>query len=171
MNAIAGPLEALSRIAGRATVAVVIAMTVVMTVALVLQVLFRYALGQALSWSEELALLMFTWTVLLTGSLGVREGFHVALTLLADRLRPNARRHLEQLILVMVTVFGGYLAGSGWEFLDGTRGQQSAAVGYPIELLHSAAMVSGGLIVLHGLARLLAPIPPAPGGTAEVIRT
>ncbi len=54
----------------------------------------------------------------------------------------------------MVTVFGAYLARSGWDFYDGTTGQLSAAVGYPIELLHSAAMVSGGLIVLHGLARL-----------------
>ncbi|BBK30775.1 TRAP-type C4-dicarboxylate transport system permease small subunit [Stella humosa] len=164
MTAIHGLLEALSRTAGRATIFLVIAMTVVMTVCLILQVLFRYALGQALSWSEELALLMFTWTVLLAGSLGVREGFHVALTLLPDRLGPGGQRWLERLILVLVTVFGFYLAVSGWEFYDGTTGQLSAAVGYPIELLHSAALVSGALVVLHGLTRLVASfvLPPAP---------
>lgn len=148
-------VEAVSRLAGRATVGVVIVMTVVMTVALVLQVLFRYLLGQALSWSEELALLMFTWTVLLAGSLGVREGFHVALTLLPDRLGAGGRRWLERLILLLVTGFGGYLAQSGWAFYDGTTGQLSAAVGYPIELLHASPMVSGGLVALHGAARLL----------------
>ncbi|WP_374446715.1 TRAP transporter small permease [Stella sp.] len=162
MIAAARLVEAASRLAGRATVVVVTVMTVVMTVALVLQVVFRYAFGQALSWSEELALLMFTWTVLLAGSLGVREGFHVALTLLPDRLGPAGRRWLERLILLLVTGFGTYLARSGWEFYDGTTGQLSAAVGYPIEFLHSAAMVSGGLVTLHGLARLLATFgPPA----------
>jgi len=149
-------VEAASRLAGRATVVLVTVMAVVMTAALVLQVVFRYLFGQALSWSEELALLMFTWTVLLTGSLGVREGFHVALTLLPDRLGPAGRRWLERLILVLVTVFGGYLAQAGWAFYDGTTGQLSAAVGYPIELLHSSAMVAGGLVALHGAARLLA---------------
>ena len=161
MGAILRPVEVLSRLAGSATIVVVIVMTAVMTVSLTLQVVCRYAFGQALSWSEELALLMFTWSVLLAGSLGVREGFHVALTLLPDRLGRGGRRWLERLILLMVTTFGGYLALSGWEFYDGTTGQLSAAVGYPIEFLHSAAMVSGGLVALHGLARLLASFDDA----------
>lgn len=154
MSAAIRLVDGASRLAARATVGVVIVMTVVMTITLVLQVVFRYALGQALSWSEELALLLFTWTVLLAGSLGVRENFHVALTLLPDRFGPAGRRWLERLILVLVTLFGVYLARSGWDFYDGTTGQLSAAVGYPIEYLHSAAMVAGGLVTLHGLARL-----------------
>lgn len=159
MNGLIAIVEGASRIAARATVVLVIAMTVVMTLSLVLQVVFRYAVGQALSWSEELALLMFTWTVLLTGSLGVREGFHVALTLLPDRLGPKGKDVLDRVILVAILVFGVYLTRSGIDFVDGTLGILSAAVGYPIELLHVAAPVAGALIVLHALARLLAPRP------------
>lgn len=160
MGALIAIVEAASRIAARATVVAVIAMTAVMTLSLVLQVVFRYAVGQALSWSEELALLMFTWTVLLTGSLGVREGFHVALTLLPDRLGAHGKRALDRVILGAILVFGIYLTLSGIDFVEGTLGILSAAVGYPIELLHTAAPVCGALVVLHAVAGLLAPRGP-----------
>jgi len=172
-RSIAASLDALSRAAGAATKVLVVVMTTIMTASLVLQVVFRYAVGQALSWSEELALLLFTWVVLLTAGLGVREGFHVSLTLLPDRLGGAGRALLDRGILVLILAFGVFLTLSGWAFVEGTLGTLSAAVGYPIELLHAAAPVSGALIVLHAAARLVAPQPdpmagaraadPAPG--------
>ena len=51
----------------------------------------RYVFGNALSWSEELALLMFSWAALGGLALGVREGFHVRLTLLLEPLPAVAR--------------------------------------------------------------------------------
>ncbi|MEN9500492.1 MAG: hypothetical protein RIS83_2312, partial [Pseudomonadota bacterium] len=56
----------------------------IMLLAIVYQVLTRYVLGAASFWSEELAVLMFSWTVLAGLALGVHEGFHVRLSLLPD---------------------------------------------------------------------------------------
>ena len=104
---------------------------------------------------------LFTWVALLAGSLGVREGFHVRLTLLLTLLPPPARAGAERLIVLAVAVFGLCLAYAGWLYLDATLGQVSAAVRYPIEALHLSAPVCGALILVHALARLAAPIKPA----------
>ena len=57
-----------------------------MLLAIAYQVLMRYVFGDTPSWSEELAVLLFCWTVLGGLALGVHEGYHVRLTVLLDRL-------------------------------------------------------------------------------------
>ena len=148
-------VDGLSRLLARLTVVVAVTMTGVMVASLVLQIVFRYGLGQALTWSEELALFLFTWIVLLVGSLGVREGFHVRLTLLHDYLPGWLRLPLDLVLGLLVLGFGLVLLTSGSDYVTETLGQVSAAVGYPIEALHLAAPVSGGLVVVHALASLL----------------
>lgn len=133
-----------------------VAMTLTMLAVLVLQVAARYFFGVALSWSEELSLLLFTWVVLLVGSLGVREDFHVRLTLLPEMLSRTAALWLTRLVHLGVLFFGAMLARGGHAYVVETLGQTSAAIAYPIEALHLAAPVCGVLIALHALARLLA---------------
>ena len=62
----------------------------VMLFCIALQVVMRYVFAQTPSWSEELAILMFAWCALGGLALGVREGFHVRMDLLLDRLSPLA---------------------------------------------------------------------------------
>lgn len=149
-------------------------MTLVMLAVLVLQVAARYFFGVALSWSEELSLLLFTWVVLLVGSLGVREDFHVRLTLLPDMLPGASAQWLARLIHLGILGFGVMLAVGGHAYVVETIGQTSAAIAYPIEALHLAAPVCGGLVALHALARLVATFgdagtrpPPLVGAAAS----
>ena len=158
-----GPLHWLDRLSGGVGLIsgyVAVIMTLVMLAVLTLQVVTRYFFGVALSWSEELALLLFTWVVLLTGSLGVREGFHVRLTLLQDALPATAALWVGRLIDAAILVFGIMLAIAGNSYVTETIGQTSAAIAYPIEALHLAAPVCGALIALHAFTRILIPIPP-----------
>lgn len=148
-------VDGFSRLLARLTIFAAVMMTVAMVACLVLQIVFRYGFGQALTWSEELALFLFTWIVLLVGSLGVREGFHVRLTLLHDYLPRWLRLPLDLCLCLLVLGFGVVLLTSGSDYVGETLGQVSAAVGYPIEALHLAAPVSGGLMVVHALASLL----------------
>ncbi|WP_425403098.1 TRAP transporter small permease [Hwanghaeella sp.] len=124
---------------------------------LIYQVFTRYFLDRAAPWTEELALFLFTWIVLLAGSLGFREGFHVRLTVLLDLLPAVPRRWAERIIVLLVVVFGAVLAYSGVDYVNRTFGQVSAAVRYPIEALTLAGPVAGVLIVLHGLPQLFRP--------------
>jgi len=134
-----------------------IAAVALMFACIALQVVMRYVFGNALSWSEELALLMFSWAALGGLALGVREGFHVRLTLLLDSLPAAARRWVERAIELLTAAFGGYLLWSGWRYVDITSGGTSAAIAYPIELLHGIAPVAGLFVLIFAVERLVSP--------------
>lgn len=154
-------LVRVNNIAAAAVKVLVVAMVLAMLGALSAQVLLRYAFNVTLSWSEELSLGLFTWTVLLMAALGVREGFHVRMSLVIEQLASGARLRAEQAIHLATAAIGGFLAWSGWRYFADTRGTTSAAIGYPIELLHTAALVCGVLIALFALEALLQGRIPA----------
>lgn len=162
-------LKRLSDIVVRISGYAVIAMGVVAMVSLILQVFSRYILTHTFVWTEELALFLFTWLVLITASIGVARGSHVRLTLLLDFLPGRPRAVTQRLIDFLVLLFAIAFAWSGHRYVGATLGQVSAAVNYPIVWLHAAAPVSGALMALHALARLLAGPPEAAATPEDVI--
>jgi TRAP-type C4-dicarboxylate transport system permease small subunit len=155
-------LRALNDLLAAATKGAVVVAVVVMLASLSAQVVMRYVFGKALTWSEELTLLLFSWVVLLVSALGVREGFHVRMDLVAAHLPRSARAALGHGIQATVLVAGAFLSWQGWRYFAETRGTVSAAIAYPIELLHLAAPVGGALITVFALERLVDPLPPVP---------
>lgn len=134
-----------------------IATVALMFACIALQVVMRYVFGNALSWSEELALLMFSWAALGGLALGVHEGFHVRLILVLHPLPERARAWAERSIDLLTAGFGAYLVWSGWRYVDITRGGTSAAIAYPIELLHGIAPLAGVFVLIFATERLLFP--------------
>jgi TRAP-type C4-dicarboxylate transport system permease small subunit len=132
-----------------------IAAVALMFVCIAVQVVMRYVFGNALSWSEELALLMFSWAALGGLALGVHEGFHVRLTLILDPLPAGARAWAVRAIELLTAASGAYLVWSGWRYVDITRGGTSAAIAYPIELLHGIAPLAGLFVGIFAVERLL----------------
>lgn len=128
---------------------------VLMLLAISYQVVMRYIFGDTPSWSEELAVLLFSWSVLGGLALGVHEGWHVRLTLLPDLLPAGLRAWTERLTELVTAALGVFLAWSGWRFLDLTSGSISAAIGYPIEILNALAPLCGALIAIFALDRVL----------------
>ena len=160
-------LGAVASAASALTRASIVLAAALMLASLCWQVAARYLLGEPSIWSEELAVLLFSWTVLGGLALGVREGWHVRLTLLPDALPRGARIWSERVTDLLTAALGAFLAWSGWRFLDMTSGSVSAAIGYPTEILNALAPVSGALITLFALERVLRPggaVPEAPEG-------
>ena len=154
-------LVRINNIAAAAVKALVVVMVLVMLGVLSAQVLLRYAFNISLIWSEELSLGLFTWTVLLMAALGVREDFHVRMSLLIQRLPPGPRLWAEQAIHLATAAVGGFLAWSGWRYFADTHGTTSAAIGYPIEMLHASGLACGVLIALFALEALIEGRIPA----------
>ena len=134
-----------------------IAALAIMLACIALQVVMRYVFGNALSWSEELAILMFAWAALGGLALGVREGFHVRLTLILDVLPARARPWAERGIDLLTAAIGAYFVWSGWRYVEFTRGGTSAAIAYPIELLHGIAPVAGAFVLVFAAERIIFP--------------
>jgi TRAP-type C4-dicarboxylate transport system permease small subunit len=146
----------------------IIGMMITMLVTLSAQVLMRYAFNVALSWSEELSLALFSWSVLLASALGIREGFHVRLTILLDQVPIRFRSITERLIHLVTMVFGCYLMYGGYNYVSETRGMKSAAIAFPVELLYSAAPVCGLLIVLFAIEHAINGTLPQSGVDVNV---
>lgn len=130
------------------------ALTVLMLASLAVQVFMRSALNAPPSWTEEVALLAFSWTALLGLAYGVREGIHVRMDILLDALPPMPRRWAERLVLGIIAFIGLYLAVAGWHYTESAIGITSAATGYPMPLLYASCVVSGALVALFALERL-----------------
>jgi TRAP-type C4-dicarboxylate transport system permease small subunit len=139
----------------RATVALSCALTALMLGVLGWQVFMRSVLNAPPSWTEEVALLAFSWAVLLAMAYGVREGIHVRMDMLLDVMPPALRRGCERLILAAVVFVGLFLAYAGWHYTRESADSTSAAIGYPMPLLYASTVVCGVLIVLFGLERLM----------------
>lgn len=130
------------------------ALTLLMLAALTVQVVMRSAFNAPPSWSEELALLGFSWTALLGLAYGVREGIHVRMDLLLNGLPRALRRWVERGVLLAVAGIGLYLAVAGWNYTEMAAGTTSAAIGYPMPWLYASCIVCGVLVAVFALERL-----------------
>jgi len=151
------------------TIALVQALTFVTLAVLAYQVFMRSALNAPPSWSEEVALLAFSWTVLLGIAYGVREGIHVRMNMLLELLPASLHIWADQAVTCVVTFVGLFLLVSGWNYVASSTGMTSAAIGYPMPLLYASVVVCGFLIVVFGFERLVLPVRDD-RGTAEVDR-
>ncbi|WHH57979.1 TRAP transporter small permease [Petroclostridium sp. X23] len=76
-------------------------------------VFMRKVVGKPFAWLEEIQLLFFVWCVLFGGSVAFRTGNHVGIDLVAERLRPKARKVLDIFIyIITVAVIIYILKGS-----------------------------------------------------------
>lgn len=134
--------------------ATVVALASVMLLAIGWQVFMRYVFNRPPSWTEELALLCFTWTMLLMLSVGVRQAFHAHIDLLLKVVPSSVAWWIERAILLLTALFGAYLAKGGATYVLETATATSAAIAYPIYALHLAAPVCGALVLWFAFERL-----------------
>ena len=128
---------------------------VLMTVIVGWQVFGRYVLNSSPSWSEQAALTLMIWYVLLAAAAGVREGFHIRIVALEETVGPKAKRGMrmvQDLIVagcgIAMTIWGGELVIRTWEHII-------PSLGLPRGLAYLALPISGVLIALFSLERML----------------
>lgn len=129
----------------------------VMVASLLIGVVYRYILQNSLTWSNEVALLSFTWLVFLTAGLAVRDNSHVRVELIDKVLPEYINWLLNQLIWIAVALTGLYMLWTGFDFIAFTVGQTSPAIRYPIWLRDSALPVAAVLIIVYALLNLRRP--------------
>lgn len=152
---LADAVDVISLAAARATIAVTVLLGTGFVLSLLLQVFFRYVLNAPLTWSEEVAVFCFIWSMLLAGSLGVREGFHVRLSFVQEKLPAFLATPLGMVLNILIFLFGIYLISGGIFIVELIWDNTTAAIRYPIRYLYMSAPVAGALIALHSLAHLL----------------
>ncbi len=129
---------------------------VVMILSLLVGVFFRYVMQDSLTWSEEVAMLCFSWLIFLAAALMVRENGHVRMELIEKVLPARSYGLLNQSIWILIALIGGYMAWTGFQFIQLTMGQSSPAIRYPIWMRDISLPIGGILITFYALLNLCA---------------
>lgn len=79
------PLRLL-RLADGALTAVLLASVALMVGVVSAQVALRYGFNESIDWADEIGRLAFVWAIFLAIPLGVRDGAHIGIDLLVDKL-------------------------------------------------------------------------------------
>jgi C4-dicarboxylate transporter DctQ subunit len=93
-----------------------VATTAFISVAVVVtfvEVIYRYVFGGSLGWANEVTIIAVIWATLIGASLGVREGIHIGVDVVVERL-PWALARVATMVALM--------ASAAWVFAVGIWG-------------------------------------------------
>jgi TRAP-type transport system small permease protein len=96
--------------------AVVFVMMSAMAALVFTNVIARYLFNFSIIWAEEISQYLMIWIAYLGAGLALREGRHVALEILHDRLPPAITRRLRMALGGLVLAFLGALTVLGFQF-------------------------------------------------------
>jgi TRAP-type C4-dicarboxylate transport system permease small subunit len=129
-----------------------------MTAIIAWQVFARYVLNNSPAWGEQAALLLMIWYVMFAAAAGVREGFHIRITVFADSLPAGPKRLINLLAHTVVGLFGLAMFWWGidlvretWQHVIPTLGLSRGYAYVPIPL-------SGALIFIFALEHVIADL-------------
>ena len=79
-------------------------------------VVSRYVLHHPLTWSDELASMLFLWLAMLGSVIALRRSSHMRMTALVDMTSPDTRAFLDLLALVAAVAFLAFIGYPAYEF-------------------------------------------------------
>jgi TRAP-type C4-dicarboxylate transport system permease small subunit len=116
-----------------------------------LEVLFRYALGNALSWPEEVAGILFTWFTLIGTVLVTRSGEHIEFNSLLVRLPRGLNQALGVFNQLIIGAFAIFMLVYGYKYALMFTFEKTPAAGINLLWLNLALPLNGLFILLYAL--------------------
>ncbi|MBI4505388.1 MAG: TRAP transporter large permease subunit [Chloroflexi bacterium] len=129
--------------------------TVAFASTMLLGVFFRYALNNSLTWSDELAVILFAWATFLSVSTVYRHGKHVNIDFLVRTLPPVWQARAA---LLAEGLTGGYIIAllvSGIQALPVAALAHTDALKLPLTVPYLAIPTASMLMAIHWLRRNL----------------
>lgn len=136
-----------------ATAAIVIAGLSIIGMACVegWQVFARYVLNDSPSWTEPVALLFMSTTMMFGAAVGVRANRHFGFFILVESARPSIRRALQILAGAIAAAIGLMLAAWGGEMMVDAWDYSMAGAPLPQGIVYLPLCVGGALIALFAI--------------------
>lgn len=129
-----------------------------MTAAISFQVIARYVFNDSPAWSERLSLVLLAYLVFFGAAAGVRNGVHIRISALEDRLPERARWIVSALGHGAVVLAGILIATAGSQIALRLWSYPIPALGWPRGIALLPVPVSGVLMALfagHHVLRVL----------------
>ncbi len=129
--------------------AVVFFMMVVMTSLVFINVVARYVFNFSIIWAEEISQYLMIWIAYLGAGLALREGRHVALEIVHDRLSPILSRRLRMVLAGIVLAFLGTITVLGFQFSMFVWNQETPVLNISLGIPTLAIPIGCLLFVVH----------------------
>jgi TRAP-type C4-dicarboxylate transport system permease small subunit len=129
----------------------IVTLFAVLTVAVFAQVVARYVFNQPPAWTEELARFCQVWIILLTSSICVRKGSHLAVDYLGPALTPGVRRGVAVFTGALMALYSAVVLIWGVHLLFIGLGQTSPAMQLNMGLVYLVFPLAGGLMVVEAV--------------------
>ena len=123
-------------------------------VVLSLGVVYRYVLQTPLTWSDELASILFLWLAMLGAVVAMQHGEHMRLTVFVARLSEGKRRKVESLVACLTVLFCAALLWPAIEHMNEQWVILTPALEIPDALRVAAVVVGLGLMLMQSLLQL-----------------
>jgi TRAP-type C4-dicarboxylate transport system permease small subunit len=118
------------------------------------QVVARYVLNDSPSWTEPVTLLLLSTAMSLGAAAGVHTRRHFSFSLMAEAMRPGARRLAEAVSVLVIVAIGATLAGWSAVLLVDGLAVRAAGAPLPQSINYLPLTVGGALMAVFALARV-----------------
>ena len=119
-----------------------------------LQVLARFILPQAPVWTEELARVLFIYSISFATGLAVREGAYVSVDLIRKVLSPSFQLYVEIFIKIIITSFMMLISYYAIDFVKIGNFQTSPALQIRTFYFYIAILIGPLFIAIYYLVSL-----------------
>nr|WP_321362515.1 TRAP transporter small permease [uncultured Hyphomonas sp.] len=151
-------IRSLSRLLSLSALFVSATGLILMTAIIGWQVFARYVLNSSPSWTEQAALYLMLWFILFAAAAGVREGFHIRISLLQDSVEGTVRRVLSLVCHAIVGLFGLSMVIGGSELVSATWSHTIPTLGLPRGSAYLPIAGAGALILFFAIEHILAEL-------------
>lgn len=126
-------------------------MLAIMVTLVFINVVTRYVFNVSLDWIEEVTRYMMIWLVYLAAGLALRNGNHVAVTMLMDMLPAPIRKLARIIVLALIIGFMAAIAWLGTRYALFAWNRTTPILDLSYGLLYLALPIGAALVVLHAL--------------------
>lgn len=124
-----------------------------MVFCVILQVVTRYFLPHALSWTEEMARFLMLWLIFLGASHIAKASSYIRVTFLVDKLPNKFKKIMDVIIKIIVLCTSFYYAWeSFWVFTTTAVREVSPAMQIPMQIPRLSLVVGFLLVFLQALS-------------------
>ena len=118
-------------------------------------VFFRYVVGQALSWPEEVAGIIFVWFTLLGIALLTQSGEHIEFSFLQNRFGPRMGKIFSIFTQTLVTLFSVLMIAYGYTYAMMFSSESTPAAGINTLWLNLSLPINGLLVLFYSQLNII----------------
>jgi TRAP-type transport system small permease protein len=128
------------------------------TLLVIVSVFFRYFLNDPISWSEELARIMFIWIAFIGAALGVKYHSHFSISTVAEKLPAKSKQFVSLFSTAVVIIISIIIIISGFQNTKVAFKQSFHLLQITVGWLHIIIPISAILMVVYGVVQLVQKI-------------